>query len=227
MAIAELAANGGAPMGFYTRFKDPEARKEIVRYYQFLAKYDDLYRGNTPHAEVLLLFPRTEVHKGNVEAVTAFKEQGKKLLDAHVLFDVLPDDQAAPAKRAAYAVVVDPMKPDARPVGPSAFVTSVAVRVSASKPAKGGEITLHFVNYNRTEPKEPRSPGGGIKDEKPIAVEGVKADFVLPRGTTVKKVLVATPEEPDGMEVKFTVKDGRVTFDVPKFLVYAIARIVL
>src|SRR5262249_54424981 len=69
VAIAELAANGGAPMGFYTRFKDPEARKEIVRYYQFLAKYDDLYRANTPHAEVLLLYPRKAVHDGKVEAV--------------------------------------------------------------------------------------------------------------------------------------------------------------
>lgn len=29
-AIAELAANGGAPMGFYTRFTDPTARETIV-----------------------------------------------------------------------------------------------------------------------------------------------------------------------------------------------------
>src|SRR6476619_2381008 len=40
VAIAELAANGGAPMGFYTDFKNPEARREIVRYYQFLAKHE-------------------------------------------------------------------------------------------------------------------------------------------------------------------------------------------
>ena len=42
-------------MGFYTRFKDPEAREEIVRYYRFLAPNDALYRGNRPHAEVVLL----------------------------------------------------------------------------------------------------------------------------------------------------------------------------
>ena len=83
------------------------------------------------------------------------------------------------------------------------------------------------MNYNRNEPAEKRSPGGGIKDEKPIAAEGVKADFVLPKDAKVKKVIVATPEEPDGVEVKFEVKDGRVKFDVPKFLVYAIARVVL
>ena len=35
-AIAELAANGGAPMGFYTNFKDADARRELARYYNFL-----------------------------------------------------------------------------------------------------------------------------------------------------------------------------------------------
>ena len=45
VAIAELAANGGAPMGFYTAFKDPEARREIVRYYGFLRRHETLYRG--------------------------------------------------------------------------------------------------------------------------------------------------------------------------------------
>ena len=49
--IAELAANGGAPMGFYTRFTDPEARREIVRYYQFQGRHDSLFRGNRTYAE--------------------------------------------------------------------------------------------------------------------------------------------------------------------------------
>lgn len=101
------------------------------------------------------------------------------------------------------------------------------MRVSASVPAKGDEVTLHFVNSNRTEPAKPKSAGTGIKDEKPIAAEGVKADLVLPKGAKVKKVIVATPEEPEGTELKFEAKDGRVKFEVPKFLVYAIARVVL
>ena len=229
VAIAELAANGGAPMGFYTRFKDPEARKEIVRYYNFLAKYDDLYRGNSPHAEELVVYPRTQVHEGKVGEVEEFKKLGKDCLDKHLLFDVLPDDQLTPAIRAKYKAVFDlKQRPFELPTGRSLFVdTPQTVRVSASTPAKGGEITLHFVNYNRTEPKEPRSPGGGIKDEKPIAVEGVKCDFVLPKDAKVKSVTFATPEEPDGVEIKFEMKDGRVKFEVPKFLVYAITRVQL
>jgi len=91
-AIAELAANGGTPMGFYTAFEDPEARREIVRFYGFLRRYETLYRANRPHAEVLLLYPRSRVHEGDVAAVGRFKELGKHLLDAHVLFDVVPDD---------------------------------------------------------------------------------------------------------------------------------------
>src|SRR5204863_5718551 len=82
-AIAELAANGGAPMGFYTAFEDPEARREIVRFYSFLRRYETLYRANRPHAEVLLLFPRSRVHEGDVAAVGRFKDLGKRLLDAH------------------------------------------------------------------------------------------------------------------------------------------------
>src|SRR5688572_21674053 len=95
-AIAELAANGGAPMGFYTSFTDPEARREIARYYNFLRRNETLYRANRPHAEVLLLFPRSRVHEGDVTAVARFKELGKRLLDTHVLFDVLPDDRVEP-----------------------------------------------------------------------------------------------------------------------------------
>src|SRR5262249_12788751 len=58
VAIAELAANGGAAMGFYTRFKDKLAREEIVHYYRFIGKYDAGYRGNRPHPEEVLLYPR-------------------------------------------------------------------------------------------------------------------------------------------------------------------------
>src|SRR5262245_13739370 len=98
VAIAELAANGGAPMGFYTRFTDPKARDEIVRYYQFLKRYDDLYRANRPHGEAVLLYPRAAVHAGDLTGLAKFKQVGKELLDKHVLFDVAPDDLVEPRR---------------------------------------------------------------------------------------------------------------------------------
>jgi hypothetical protein len=194
VAIAELAANGGAPMGFYTDFKDPEARREIVRYYNFLRRNEKLYRANRSHAEVLLLFPRGHVHDGDVAAVGRFKELGKRLLDGHVLFDVLPDDRATPSVRAHYAATLD--SADAQvvatnvmeriPSNLSHFEAPATVRVSASRPGRKtdvpveNEITLHFVNYKREEPADKRSRGGGIRDEKPVAAPPCQVDLKLP-----------------------------------------------
>ena len=224
-AIAELAANGGSPMGFYTNFKNNEAREEIVRYYRFLDKNDAVYRGNRSHAEVLLLYPRSKVHLGEVAAVEEFKKLGTKLLDQHLLFDILPDDRITAAKRSDYRAVLEVGGAEKLPEGLSTLKGPSTVRISASRPSAGGEVTLHFVNYNRQEPAMKRSPGAGIKDEKPIACEGVLVDFMLPKGATAVKVLTSSPESPEPVETPFATKEGRVQFAMPKFLVYSIARI--
>jgi hypothetical protein len=179
-------------MGFYTDFKDPDARRELARYYNFLRRNETLYRANRSHAEVLLLFPRSRVHDGEVAAVGRFKELGKRLLDGHVLFDVLPDDPATASARARYAATVD--SSDARvvatnvmermPSNLSRFEAPAAVRVSASRPGSerdaGNEITLHFVNYNREEPADKQSRGNGIRDERPVAAPPCQVDLKLP-----------------------------------------------
>ena len=87
--------------------RTPRRAQEIVRYYRFLEKNDASYRGNRSHAEVLLLYPRTKVHEGDVAAVEEFKKLGKKLLDQHVLFDILPDDRLTSEKRAGYQAVLE------------------------------------------------------------------------------------------------------------------------
>src|SRR5260221_6135212 len=197
-AIAELAANGGAPMGFYTAFEDPEARREIVRYYGFLRRYEALYRANRQNAEVLLLFPRTRVHEGDLAAASRFKAIGKRLLNDHVLSDVLPDDSGrrdarptmsrSTGSEAHYLTVIDPSDPRVAatnvlkwlPSDRSRFAAPATVRVSASRPATSDEITLHFVNYNREEPADKRTPANGIKNEKPIAAPESEMDLKLP-----------------------------------------------
>src|SRR5207245_11426898 len=68
VAIAELAAKGGAPMGLYTKLRNGEARREVARYYRFLEKNDAVFRGNRSRAEVALLYPCSQVHEGNVAA---------------------------------------------------------------------------------------------------------------------------------------------------------------
>ena len=232
-AIAELAANGGAPMGFYTAFQDPDARREVVRYYGFLRRYESLYRANRPHAEVVLLFPRSRVHEGDVAVVGRFKELGKRLLDAHVLFDVLPDDRITREERKRYAAVIDASDAsavadkimDRLPSRRSHFEAPATVRVSASRPADGNGLTLHFVNYNREVPADKKNPGSGIKDEKPIAAPASDADLNLEGKQRARRVEFLTPEVEQALELKFEQAGARVRFHVPEFLVYGVVRV--
>ena len=232
-AIAELAANGGAPMGFYTAFEDLAARRALVRYYGFLRRHERLYRANRSNAEVLLLFPRSRVHDGDMAAVGRFKDLGKRLLDAHVLFGVLPDDHATAAERKRYAAVVD--STDARvitdkvmerlPTNLSRFDAPATVRVSTSRPALGDDIALHLVNYNREEPPDKKNRGSGIKDEKPIAAPPCRVDLKLGRKLRVARVEFLTPEQEQPRDLEFGVNSGRLRFRVPEFLVYGVVRI--
>jgi len=231
VAIAELAANGGAPMGFYTRFDDPEARADIVRYYRFLKRHEAILRANHSHAEAVLLFPRSAVRQGDVEQVERFKEIGQKLGQQHVLFDVRPDDIATPAELSKYRTVLRPPharnmdSPDLRRL--SRFTAPATVRVSASRPAAATDRSLdvHFVNYNRIEPVKKRSPGAGPKDDRPIAVDSIEADLVLPDGARVAAVSAMNPEAPEPRAIPHTVSDGRLRFTMPAFLVYGIAHV--
>jgi hypothetical protein len=234
-AIAELAANGGAPMGFYTRFTEPLARSEIVRYYRFLKRHEALFRGNHPRGEVALLFPRSRVHRGEGGAVEEFRRLGQALLDARVLFDVVPDDAFPDATAKRYLGAVAAGEPPDKalaglPARRSRFACPDTVRVSASRPAGSAtEIDLHFVNYRRLEPppgpdgKFPR--GSGIEDEKPVAVAGAAADIALPPGTSLLEVHFLTPEEPEPRKLEARVTDGRVAFSLPEFLVYGVAQV--
>lgn len=234
-AIAELAANGGAPMGFYTRFTDAAARTEIVRYYQFLKIHDHLYHNSQSHSESVLVFPRSQVHRGDIGAVDRFRSTGRALLDRHVLFDVIPDDMlnsGAHSKKhhisaddAADAAI------DALPDSLSRFDAPFTVRVSASRPTgTEDEIDLHFVNYLRKEPPPDGqgrpSTGGGIVDERPVPCAPIAVDFVLPGDAPVNRVEFVTPEGEGAEVLEWSCTDGRLRFSTPGFLVYGVARII-
>lgn len=229
VAISELAANGGAPMGFYTNFKDPAAREEIVRYYRFLQQHDRVFRENRPCAEVVLTFPRSRVHEGNVQSVRQFKDLGRQLLDSHVLFDVIPDDRTD-LLAARREPVIHPLDSNLAGADPrtrlpddlSQFDVPSTVRVSASRPAIGNEISLHFVNYNRHENGQ---RGSGIQDEKPIASKQARVDFRLPSSFQVRRIEFIAPEQAGARELPFQQSGNRAHFEIPEFLVYGIARV--
>ena len=104
--IAEGIANGGAGLGFYATFKNPAGREAMTTYFGFAAKHRDLYIGAQPAAELLLLYPRSAVHRGDVEPVARFKAIGKQLARDGYVFDVVPDDIVTEAQVASRRVVV-------------------------------------------------------------------------------------------------------------------------
>jgi hypothetical protein len=226
-SIAELAANGGAPMGRYADFTDPAAREIFVRYYGFLKRYEEIYRANRPYAEAVLLHPRSLIHAGQFfSAMTAFQEVGRFLLDRHILFDVFPDEVIGAEQLAGYRRVFTISSRGhlalERFDGFSRFEAPAAVRVSASRPAGGGEIDLHFVNYAREAgPEAPRGAAG----ELPVAVSGVRGELVLPAGARVKTVEAISPEAPEAAVVDFEAAGDRVRFTAPQFLVYSVIRV--
>jgi len=234
MAIAELAANGGAPMGFYTRFTDPAAFDAIAQYYQFLKRYDELYRGNRPHAELAITFPRTKVQTGDVSAIEPFRQLGKRLLREHVLFDVISDESQHESRRKNYAQVLDgdespEMIDAALKSRRSTFAAAKTVQVSANRTAGGKELDLHFVNYNRTEPPRGKdgtpSAGRGIQDEQPIKTEPIACRVVLPEGFQAAIVEAISPEQPESVKLDVKNDAGEAIFTMPSFLVYGVARI--
>ena len=234
-AMAELAANGGAPLGFYARFTDPEARLELVRYYNFLRRHESLYRSNRSHAEALLLFPRSRVHQGDLAALQRFKDLGRRLLEEHVLFDILPDDVVGAGRRAGYGAVYDPGA-EALPAGNfaeqlprprSLFLAPATVRVSASRPESRRGVSFHFVNYNREEPADPKQTGGGIQNEKPIPATSFPVDLLLPPNTRPTQVTFLEPESVAPRELEYEIDGGRLKVQVPGFLVYGVLHIEL
>jgi hypothetical protein len=111
------------------------------------------------------------------------------------------------------------------PSGRSRFEAPATVRVSASRPAEGGELTLHFVNYNREVSADKKNPGKGIQDEKPIAAPASQADLNLDRKQRVRRVDFLTPEAEQSRAVEFEQTDSRLRFRVPEFLTYGVVRV--
>jgi hypothetical protein len=228
-AMAELAANGGAPMTRYANFNDPQSRAELVRFFRFMKQHNDAYLASTMGGEAVLLYPRTQLQQGRfTDAMSAFYNLGERLLNDHILFDVLPDDIATPAKLARYKRIFTissaPEPGAASYEGLSRFQAPAGVRVSASNPQKGSIWDIHFVNYSRKEAGAKQTTGF-IADENPTPVAGIKTDLAAPRGQSVRQIQWMTPEAPDLKEVSFEQAGNRVRFSTPELLVYGVARV--
>ena len=112
--IAEGWASGGPGMGLYCGWQDPVGRKAYADYFDFARTYEEYFHPVDSGAEVALVFPRQTVHLGDDGPVESFRQLGAGLLDAHVLFDVLSDENISSERLSQYAAIV---LPDAKALG--------------------------------------------------------------------------------------------------------------
>ncbi|MFM8470595.1 MAG: hypothetical protein ACKODH_11605, partial [Limisphaerales bacterium] len=246
--IAEGIANGGAGLGFYATYKNPAGREAMTTYFGFAAKHRDLYLGAQPAAELLLLYPRSAVHRGDVEPVARFKAIGHQLAREGYVFDIEPDDivteaqvnsrravvDCDPSRRTSAGMAVKPLAVTGPPADDQvakwrkelAAVTrrEGAPTVVASVLSQPKRRLVHLVNYNREEPPKARNMGAGPHEEKPLAVEGTTVRLSLAPGERVKSIRLLSPDaEVSTGPAGLVQRAGEAAFTVPRMLIYTVA----
>lgn len=246
--IAEGIANGGTGLGFYANFKNPAGREAMTAYFGFARKHRDLYEGAQPAAELLLLYPRSAVHRGEVEPVARFKAIGKQLAREGYVFDIVPDDIVTEAQMASRRAVVDCSSSGSAKLAPQVTRLTVTATPEADAVGRWGKelagVTrrtgaptvvasvlsqpkrrlVHLVNYNREEPPKTRPMGSGPHEEKPLAVEGITVRLALAPGERVKSVQLFSPDVAVSTGPAIVKqRPDEATFTVPRLLIYTVA----
>ena len=101
---AEAAAHGGASPCFHagpprpeqedaTRIAPEDYFGPIIRYQRFVAEHEDLLHPARPISQFGLVYPRRAEREGEADYLDALKRIAEWLEDAHVLYDILFDDQ--------------------------------------------------------------------------------------------------------------------------------------
>ena len=97
-AMAELAANGGAPMTRHADFNNPDSRRELVRFFSFMKRYDSIYHANRMAGEAVLLFPRSQIQQGRLtNTLMACHPQAENDAGERLLTAAFPEGEHQPA----------------------------------------------------------------------------------------------------------------------------------
>jgi len=102
----EAAAHGAASPCYHagppyaaqeetTRIAPEDYYGPIIRYQRFVAEHEQLLHPATPLSQFGLVYPRRAEREGEADYLDALKRIAEWLEDAHVLYDVLFDDQLA------------------------------------------------------------------------------------------------------------------------------------
>jgi len=249
-SIAEALANQGPGMGLYCNWTDPVGRKAFVDYFNFAREYDDYYHPVESYAEVALVFPRQSVQIGDAKPVDDFCTIGQGLLDEHVLFDVLSDENISAERLSQYSAVI---------LSNVSGLSSEQRELLAEYTERGGVLITAEVDRDTilnslrdnipggisefnapwmvrvtvfSQPERivlhlvnynrDETGGSGPENEKPIAVTDINVNLRLPAGADVKKVTLISPDNPESYPLDWQQTEARVTFRVPSVLVYGV-----
>ncbi|HVF11311.1 MAG TPA: hypothetical protein VNA16_10930, partial [Abditibacteriaceae bacterium] len=233
--ISEAVAHGGFAYARGPNYKDPATQEIVKTYFDFLRRYENLYRPIQSYADVALIYPRSAIRRGDKSAILDFKNIGYMLTRWHVSFDVVVDEMMPLERRKQYRVIVQPQSgkltpEDAAPlqalrkesvIDASSEVVSVVWRQAQQR-----RLLLHLVNYKRDNtPVQP--PLQGAAAERPLPQENIKVHLRLPSRSSVRRITLLSPEAPEPQPVAFKTKGDTVNFTVDKMLVYAVLNIEL
>ena len=99
LSIAEAAAHHGAALGYHWgQETDPTFATEdytgpVIRYQRFLADHASLLHPAVPWSQAALVYPRRAEREGESGCLDALKRLGRLMEDAHILFDIILDEQ--------------------------------------------------------------------------------------------------------------------------------------
>lgn len=112
LVTAESLAQGGicfgAKDGGWSGGQDREEPYHLKTYYQFIRDNDRYLNPRTreSYADVALLYPRQAIFAGDASFFGPFRDIGRALLRAHVLFDVIIDEKMTAAELAKRKAVI-------------------------------------------------------------------------------------------------------------------------
>jgi len=89
------------------------------------------------------------------------------------------------------------------------------VQMTVWQQASARRLIVHLVNYDRDE------AAAGLENPRPTSPITVR--LTLPKATNVERIKFVTPEQPEPEMLAVTTRDGQVSFQTPRFLVYGIA----
>ena len=314
---AEAAAHGGASPCFHagpprlegeetTRIAPEDYFGPVIRYQRFVAEHEDLLHPASPISQFGLVYSRRAEREGEEDYLDALKRISEWLEDAHVLYDLLFDDELTERAdefptlilpdirrladteidavqrhvEAGGALVVagatGTMDADGRarephplftgstgsvfrwestdwqpeikklrtlpgepemPVYPhlseategQALISRLdelcggfwlrtdapwSVRARAWRAEDVAAIPVHWINYHQDE---------ATAIEIPIPTGPIRADLRLSKGARVSRVEWVYPEMKEPLLLDYQVTDGRVSFDIPRLIVYGIS----